>query len=110
MPGTVQAFHANTTATILATGTKTGAIGFGSFSRGIIILPATFQGTALTFEVSVDGINFVALNDNSGAISITVAQGKAYALPAALAGTLYFKIVSGSTENADRVIQLALKY
>lgn len=101
---------ANITATIAASGTKSGAVGFGSFSRGIFILPAAFTGTAMTFEVSTDGTNFFALNNDTGAISLTVAQGKGYALPAALAGASWFKFVSGSTEGSARTILLGLKY
>lgn len=109
MPGTISAFYGNTTATIGASGTKTGAIGFASFSRGIFILPTGFEGTSITFEVSNDGVNFVALNDSSGAIALTVAAAKGYALPAALAGALWFKLVAG-TQAAARTIELALKY
>jgi len=109
MPGTTQAFHAPTTATIAAAGTKTGSIGFGSFTRGIFILPAGYEGTGITFEVSVDNDTFVPLNNDSGAVPLVVAASKGYALPTGLAGALYFKIVAGTTQAADRVIQLSLK-
>lgn len=77
------------------------ARGFASFGA---ILPAAFTGTAMTFQVSNDNTTFTALNNSSGAVSLTVAQAKAYALPADLKPWRYFKLVSGSAEGADRTI------
>jgi hypothetical protein len=79
------------------------------FAQGGFMLPATFTGTAMTFEVSIDGTTFEALHDSSGTISLTVAQGKAYALPAALFAFPYAKLKSGSTESGQRTITVVLK-
>jgi hypothetical protein len=98
--------YATPTAAIASGGTKSGAIAFADFTRGMFILPATFTGVAMTFEVSVDGINFTLYD----LAAITVAQGKAYALPAGLAGAGWIKLVSGSAETPGRSIQLMLKY
>lgn len=97
------------TAAIAASGTKSGAVDIQQFATGGFVLPETFTGTAMTFEVSADGSTFVALNDSSGAVSLTVAQGKAYQLPASLMGFGWFKFVSGSTEGGARTIQTFLK-
>lgn len=96
-------FDAPVTATIAESGTKTGAIDNRASALCGVILPATFTGTTLTFEVCAteDG-TFRALHDDDGAISRTVAQGLAYALPDELATFPWFKIVSGSTEGSER--------
>ena len=103
------AYQTTQTATIAAGGTKSAAVGIADYLTGGFQLPATFTGTAMTFEVSADGSTFVALNDSSGAISLTVAQGKAYALPAAVMAYPWVKFVSGSTEGAARSILVSGK-
>lgn len=90
------------TLVIAASGTVSDAFNNTHCVAAAVVLPATFTGTALTFQVSADNSTFVALNNDSGAVSITVAQAKAYALPAGLAAFPYFKIVSGSTEGSAR--------
>ncbi len=74
-----------------------------------IIFPAT-TGTSFTFEVSEDGQTFVQLRDTSNAaltITKTAGQGSAHPLYANdYAGWGYIRIVSGSTEAADRDIIL----
>lgn len=104
-----QGFQVPTSVTLPA-GTVSNALAIGDFTIGGFILPAAFTGTAITFQVSVDGDTFVALNDSSGAVSLTVAQGKGYALPASVMGFRWLKFVSGSSEGADRTIQVMLKY
>jgi len=94
----------------LPAGTVSNAVETHDYDKGGFILPATFTGTAMTFQVSRDGTNFVALNNDSGAISKTVAQGKAYALPAEIFAFGWFKFVSGSSEGADRTIGVSLRY
>lgn len=77
-----------------------------------ILLPAAFTGTALTFEASVDGVNFFAVkNTTSGtALSYTVAQGTYAAIdPKDFQGIQYLKIKSGSSEGAARILTCALK-
>lgn len=91
--------------TIAASGTTSGVVSNRGATATGVILPATFTGTALTFSVSDSSTGtFSGLNNDSGAVSITVAQGKAYALPAALKTFPYFKIISGSTEGSARTI------
>lgn len=75
-------------------------------------LPATFTGTSVTFQVSADnGTTYQALyeydtatDDGSAtrAVTLAVAQGRSYDLPAALASFTHFKIVSGSAEGGAR--------
>jgi hypothetical protein len=76
-----------------------------------LILPATFTGTAMTFQVSIDGSTYLALNSDTAAISVTVANGKFISIATFskhFRGAKYAKLVSGSAENADRVIKVIL--
>lgn len=98
----------------IANGTTTSpAVDLGSGTLMHLITPAALTGTAITFQVSVDGTTFVALNDDAGAaVSLTVAANKCVSTGAKrihLTGIRYLKLVSGSTEAADRVITLAVK-
>ncbi len=91
--------------TIPAAGTTSGVVSnVGATATGVI-LPAVFTGIALSYLVCAtrDG-TFVGLNNSAGAISSTVAQNKAYLLPAELKPFPYFKLVSGTAEAAARSI------
>lgn len=104
------AFHAERI-TILSGQTLSGAIRVESWVRGGFQLPATFTGTAITYQVSVDGAVFKSLRDNAGAaISTVVAQDQMFAFPEAVFGFAAVKLVSGSAEGADRAINCYFKY
>lgn len=100
----------------IANGTQLStATDFGAARIGIgLIMPATFTGTALTFEVSdsLDG-TYTALNNESGsAVSITVAQNKTYSLDSSLKYLLpwrYIKAKSGSSEGGTRILTFIVK-
>ena len=77
-----------------------------------IYLPATFTGTALTFSAStsLDGTYLPVYDGAGSAISKTVAQGQYIKIsPVDFAGIQYLKIISGSTEGADRTLTLAIR-
>lgn len=98
------------TVTIAAAGTKSASIDLRDCRNFGFALPATFTGTAITFEVSHNNVTFQALNDDSGAVSMTVAQGKSYTAPrpdstsGGPGAWPYVKLVSGSTEGTERSI------
>lgn len=73
-----------------------------------IILPGTFTGTALTFLMSdASGGTFVAVNNDSGLISKTVAANKYLPVnPDDFLGIRFIKVKSGSTEGAARTVKL----
>lgn len=99
-------------ATIASGQTKSSVINLNGFTPVGVLLPATFTGTALTFEASIDGTNFFPLRAGTGgsALSYTVAQGTYAALdPKDFYGVQYLKLVSGSTEGAARTLNLAVK-
>lgn len=79
-------------------------------SAGIVV-PAAFTGTTLGFQVSHDGVTYQVHTAATGgtATSITVAQGKSYAVPTDVAVWPWFKVVSGSAEGADRDIWIVRK-
>lgn len=73
-----------------------------------LAMPATFTGTTMSFQGSDDGSNYLALYNVSGtALSITVAASRLILFsPGDLVGVQFLKLVSGSTEGSDRVIQV----
>ena len=78
--------------------------GFSSFG---LLMPSSFTGTTISFQVSHDNSTYNALNNTTGSvISMTVAASKAYSLPIELTPWRYFKIVSGSSEAAARTLTL----
>lgn len=78
------------------------ARGYSAFG---LEMPAAFTGTSITFKVSSDNSTFRVLTANTGAaITLNVATGKSYALPAQLSAWRYFKIVSSNAEAAERTL------
>jgi hypothetical protein len=97
------------TATI-AISTTTSDVIENVFSQAVGIILPTMTGTAITFTVSNDRDgDYVALNNSSGAVSLTTASSKAYKLPDDLKPFPYFKLVSGSSEAAARTITVVRK-
>lgn len=99
------------TVTIVSGGTSTGVIDLGGYVPVGVLFPATFTGTALTFQTSETSTGtFRQVYNSAGAVSYTVAQARYYALnPADFWGVRYIKLTSGSTEGADRSLILHLK-
>lgn len=74
-----------------------------------LIVPSTFDGTTITFQVSnVAGGTFVALYDMTNTqVSMTIAVSRAYDLPGELLPWRFLKIVCGTaqaTENTDFIL------
>lgn len=97
---------------ISAAGTKTPAFDLGGLTLVGIILPV-MTGTALTFEISdaLAGTYVPVKSTTSGsALSYTIASSTYAAIdPNAVMGLNFGKLVSGTTEVADRTITLILK-
>lgn len=76
-----------------------------------IILPAAFDGTEITFEISDDGTNFYEYrNIDNDIVTITCTQGKAYGLGAIDFYSIdYLKIVSNASESGDRTLKLIMR-
>lgn len=107
--GVVRSFDLVTVA--IANGqTKSEPFGCGGAIMFGMALPAAFTGTAMTFEVSADNGTYQPLCDYTGAaVSMTVAQGKSYDLPGALAAWPYAKLVSGTAEGGARSVVIVAK-
>lgn len=104
-------FLSNTT-TIANAGTKSAAINMGGLGLVGIVIPAAFTGTALTFEVcdTADGTFAPLYNSSNTLVSMTIAQGRSYAVdPALFQGYAFIKFVSGSAESAARTITYTLR-
>lgn len=100
------------TVTIANTATSSSPISCNGFVLCGIKLPATFTGTALTFEVcDTLGGTYVALKKSDGSsLSYTVAQGTYVAIdPKDFQGVQFLKIKSGSAEGGLRTLLVALK-
>lgn len=73
-----------------------------------IVLPATFTGTEIYFQISDDGITYYDYyNIDNDRVKITTTANRAYGLGAIdFFSIRWLKIVSNTTEAADRVIKL----
>ena len=76
-----------------------------------IITPSSLTGTAFTLQASIDGATYYPVYDITGsAYSVPVGTSRYIALPPGdLAGVRYLKVVSGSTEAADRTIGIVAR-
>jgi len=93
-------------------GTTSGAIELeGGATLVGIRMPSAFTGTAMTFTESTSTTGtFQAVYDSAGQISLTVAASRTIMIdPARTRGLRFIKLVSGSSEGADRTIQVIIK-
>ena len=100
------------TITIASSGTTSTAADLTGKSLVGFYLPATFTGTTITFTGAPSSSGtFVAFHDGAGAAySKTVVQNTLVPLnPADTASLQHVKLVSGSTEGAERTITLVTK-
>lgn len=100
------------TATIASSSTTSSEIDLSGTTLCGIYIPSAFTGTSISFQASsASGGTFVAVKDGSGnSISKTVASSQFIRLdPTDFVGIRFLKIVSGSTEGADRILTLAAR-
>ena len=97
--------------TISSGGTKSNALDVGGHGLVGMIMPAAFTGTSVTFEGSWDGTNFFPIYNTDGTqFSATVSTSRLIAFaPSDFVSCRLVKIVSSSTEGADRVINLIIR-
>ena len=99
------------TAVIPLNGTLSNVIQTKGLSLVGISLPASLTGTALKFQAcdTVDG-TFLPVYNSAGEISLTVAASRYIAVdPKDFQGIQFLKLVSGTTEIAERTIGISLK-
>lgn len=103
----------NVPAVIASSGTKSAAIDLKGMALNGVKLPATFTGTAISFEMcdTADGTYVPVKSTTSGTtLSYTVAQATYAAIdPTPFQGIRYLKIVSNATEGAERTLLCSLK-
>lgn len=98
------------TVTIAASGTTSAAVAVGAGVPVGIAFPAALTGTAVTFQVSQDGVTYRNLYDAGAAYSVTFTASVYEGLKAALfAGAAFVKVVSNGTEAAERTIELVTR-
>ena len=99
------------TVTIANAGTTSTAIDCRSCTIVGIIIPSAFTGTSLTFTASDDNSTFRDLYNSHGAqYYCVVAVDRHIALELSdFMCARYFKLVSGSTEGAERTITVVLR-
>lgn len=77
-----------------------------------LILPAEFDGTTLTFQVSQDNATFVPLSKDTDGAAYSLAAGasKAYSLdPALFLPWAYVKLVAGTAQTGASVVTLLVR-
>ena len=97
--------------TISSGGTVSSALELG-VGRTVLALvtPSALTGTALSFQASVDGSTYNTVTDEGSAYSVTAAASRFISIKAGLlAGARYIKVVSGSSEGADRTIEVVTR-
>lgn len=97
---------------VIANGaTESTAIPTAGLSLCGILFPATFTGTAVTFEAcnTVDG-TYLPVYNSAGQVSYAVAQARYIAIdPKDFAGIQFLKIKSGSSEGGARTLICSMK-
>jgi hypothetical protein len=107
---TMSSFSAfnTSTVTIESSGTTSSARDLNGLGNLVaLVTPSALTGTSFTFQASVDGTTYNNVYNEGTQYSVTVAASRYVALdPAVFAGAQYVKVVSGSSEAAERTITL----
>jgi hypothetical protein len=99
---------------ILSGVTKSAALKMpATYFLASLILPAITTSTAITFEVSMDGITYVPLHDGSGAAySVTIDNTIANAVsldPIKFYSWEYVKLVVADAQSGDKEIKMIVR-
>lgn len=96
------------TCTVASGNTVSGAVDLAGIRNMGLIVPSTFDGTAITFQVSDTlGGTYVGLYDITNAqVSMTITTSRAYDLPGELMAWRFVKIVCGTAQAATDTIFL----
>lgn len=91
------------TATIANGASLSGAINTNGMTPTRLQLPASLEGTALTFQVSIDGVTYTDLYDELGVeVNYPCASSHTVNLPAGMWKLVrYFKIRTGTAASAS---------
>jgi hypothetical protein len=91
--------------------TLSGGVDTAGYGNMGLIVPSDFDGTSISFQVSVDSGAYVPLYDITNTqVVMTVAAGRAYDLPGELMVWRYFKLVCGTAQaTTNTVFTLVLR-
>jgi len=94
------------TATITDGNTVSAEVQLGRMTVTHMLLPASFEGTSVTFDVTLNGSTWYDLYDQDGTeVSVAVSSSRAILLqPADFIGVLGFRITSSSAQTGDAVV------
>jgi len=104
--------QASASVTIASGQTVSTALSVAGMDLVAVLIPSVFTGTTITFQGSIDGSTFSALYNHDGtAYSLTnVAASRLIQFTANdFIGMNYIKLVSNSSEGADRTIICSLR-
>lgn len=107
-----QILNYGVTAAIPNGDTVSGAVDLGGMTLVGLLMPASFTGTAVTFQAAEAAAGtYRTVTDGAGSdYSVTVAASKFVPVdPVKMAGVRFLKIVSGSSEGAARTVTLAAR-
>jgi hypothetical protein len=96
------------TVTISSGQTTSDAVNLNGFGMVGLILPSALTSTSMTFTGSQDNSTFTALYNTAGVqLAITLAASRIILfVPGDFVGINYLKLVAGSAEGSDRLIQV----
>jgi FtsP/CotA-like multicopper oxidase with cupredoxin domain len=105
---------ATPTATIAASGTTSGAVNLHGLTAVGLHMPAAFTGTSVTFTAAPTETGtyqaVCEMGDSGSTYTVTAAASKYIPLdPQVFAGVQHLKVVSGSSEAAERAIVIACR-
>ena len=94
-------FSTNLTATIGTDAAGSSCIKFGEFAMGFFHLPSGSSVTSVTWYscATEDGTYQAAYDEYGNAVTQTVSDDKAYAIPNSLAGAVFLKAVGDAEET-----------
>ena len=97
--------EATATATVASTETVSGAVDTRGYDAFGVVVPSTFDGTEISFQVSADNSTFQALYDITGQlVTMPVAASRSYDLPGELTAWPYFKIVCATPQASTSTV------
>lgn len=98
------------TVTISSGGQNSEALSLDMMAWGCYQIPSTFTGTEVTVQFSINGTNFTNVpTEGSESNPATVTANGTYDLPVKTFTAPYCRLVSGSSEGADRTITVHLR-